>query len=132
MKFELSDLTPKIISYLPRNQDINIDLVVTDATQTKQYGTCSKKIKVNDLQQPLKTKLVPKYYQGIQEIIQFDVSTLGFSGTAVQANQTFTLNAYGSSTNLITTRKDKITISKNSIFLYILEFLMLEQNIFLM
>jgi len=73
---------------------------------------------VNDLQTPIPTKLVPKYYQGIQEVIQFDVSTLGFTGQPVQTNLTFTFSMYGSSINFVNTRKDKISISQNSISIY--------------
>ena len=115
LKFQLTDLTPKIISYLPKNQEIDIKLVITDATGTVEYGSCSRYVKVNDLQAPIITKIVPKYYQGIQEVMRFDVTTLGFTGETILTNLTFKLNVYGSSTNLVSTRKDKISISKNSI-----------------
>lgn len=118
MKFQLSDLTPKIISFLPKNTEIKIDLVITDATQTTEYGRCSKYVKVNDLQAPLNTKLIPKYYQGIQEVIKFDAATLGFQGQNVETNLTFTLTAYGSTNNFVSSRKDKISVSKNTITIY--------------
>jgi len=38
LKFQLSELTPKIISYLPKNQQININLMITDVTETIEYG----------------------------------------------------------------------------------------------
>ena len=65
---------------------------------------------------PLITKIVPKYYQGIQEMIQFDVSTIGLSGESVQANLTFTL--YDDQGSNLVARRDKVFISQNRITIY--------------
>jgi len=37
-KFDLDDLTPQIISFLPKNKEVNVKMTVTDITKTMNYA----------------------------------------------------------------------------------------------
>mmetsp|Transcript_25387 Transcript_25387/g.29244 ORF Transcript_25387/g.29244 Transcript_25387/m.29244 type:complete len:243 (-) Transcript_25387:2099-2827(-) len=68
-------------------------------------------ISVNDLQRSLNVTIVPKYYQGINEPIEFELVTVGFKGDRIFSNYTVSLSEFGSSSNLILTNKSKIILS---------------------